>query len=610
MSTPVIETNGRLAAVPTATISFRQYVVVVGLSAVLLFMAACGAAGQSVNLAVPPDQANSTSAAMAQANKPVSVPGAFPLLGGVPLNVHLFDAGSYDPDGEIVEWEWNFGDAVPGEPAWHDYTASKGDTWHWYRKPGTKVAHLRVTDDDGNKDVAHVKIEMREGNNANPVAVANAEPSYGYTPLGVSFSPAGSYDPDGEIIQWEWDFEDGLGFQDYTVSAGTATQDYTAAGDYTAVLRVTDDDGAVSTDGVGITVLPPTPFIDGLVEVAGLSPSLAFGPDGMPSVSYHSAGPSYDLKYAHWNGTSWAIELVEDLPENSDVFDGTSLAFDAGGEPTISYLHHVIPSGFNGKLWFASRSGGPWSTEQIPDSDAVGQFSSLKYDSHGYPVIAYHQYIPFSGGVKLVRWNGTGWEVTHVDSNPGEVGGIGVSLALDALDRPHVSYGAGGGQVGQGELRYAYNDGTGWSYDVVDTGIGGSWPWSLICTSLALDAAGRPYIAYRDAITMDLKYARSSDSGWQTEIVQSAGDIGYWCSSVLSEEGAAYVSYHDMTSHSVKLAASTSAGAWTITVVDSGLGSVDAGQDTYNSLALDPAGIPAVVYYDAANGDLKYALCN
>ena len=52
-----------------------------------------------------------------------------------------FDAsGSYDIDGQIVSYEWDFGDG----------TAGSGETLaHVYQAPGTYMVTLTVTDDDG-----------------------------------------------------------------------------------------------------------------------------------------------------------------------------------------------------------------------------------------------------------------------------------------------------------------------------------------------------------------------------------------------------------------------------------------------------------------------------
>jgi len=185
------------------------------------------------------------------------VPDASPREGGVPLLVHFWDGGSYDADGEIVKWEWNFGDALPGEPAWQDFTDTAGDACHWYTKPGVKVAHLRVTDNDGNIDVAFVKICMSKDGNANPVAVASADPASGNAPLTVNFSPAGSYDPDGTIEKYEWDFGEGYGFETSSSLDGGTTHEFETEGVYTVVLRVTDDDGAESMDSVELTVDAP-----------------------------------------------------------------------------------------------------------------------------------------------------------------------------------------------------------------------------------------------------------------------------------------------------------------------------------------------------------------
>ena len=198
---------------------------------------------------------NETSAAKGKSSHPVSVPGAFPTEGGYPMLAHLFDAGSNDTDGEIVKWEWNFGG--PGGGGWQDYTSTHGDAWHTYSTPGMKVAHLRVTDNDGNKDTAFVKIRLSQDLNAPPVCIANGEPLSGYTPLLVCFSAEGSYDPDGDIVAWEWDFGEGAGFEDYTEASGIAEHAYTTPGEFTAILRISDDDGAASECPLALAVSEP-----------------------------------------------------------------------------------------------------------------------------------------------------------------------------------------------------------------------------------------------------------------------------------------------------------------------------------------------------------------
>ena len=84
-----------------------------------------------------------------------------------------------------------------------------------------------------------------------PVAHASATPLSGIAPLDVSFSSAGSYDPDGSISAYSWKFGDG--------SSSNETNPhhvYSAAGDYVAVLTVTDNLGASSSSSVGIQVAP------------------------------------------------------------------------------------------------------------------------------------------------------------------------------------------------------------------------------------------------------------------------------------------------------------------------------------------------------------------
>lgn len=84
-----------------------------------------------------------------------------------------------------------------------------------------------------------------------PVAVADASaPVTGAAPLAVNFSSVGSYDSDGSIVAYDWDFGDGT-----TSSVANPVKSYGTPGTYTASLVVVDNSGLSSTaDTVTITV--------------------------------------------------------------------------------------------------------------------------------------------------------------------------------------------------------------------------------------------------------------------------------------------------------------------------------------------------------------------
>ncbi len=82
------------------------------------------------------------------------------------------------------------------------------------------------------------------GNNP-PVAVASGSPLTGPAPLTVTFSAAGSVDPDpGDTLTYFWTFGDGS--PDQSTASLTIQHTYTASGTYTATLRARDDKLAFS----------------------------------------------------------------------------------------------------------------------------------------------------------------------------------------------------------------------------------------------------------------------------------------------------------------------------------------------------------------------------
>ena len=86
-------------------------------------------------------------------------------------------------------------------------------------------------------------IEIETQANQPPNAAFSAAPESGAAPLTVLFDAGASNDPDGEIINYEWDFDDG------TMATGVSvSHTYNNMGAYTVRLTVTDDKG--ETDAV------------------------------------------------------------------------------------------------------------------------------------------------------------------------------------------------------------------------------------------------------------------------------------------------------------------------------------------------------------------------
>ena len=93
--------------------------------------------------------------------------------------------------------------------------------------------------------------------NQSPVAKVVASPNSGYAKLNVAFDGSSSYDPDGQIVSYHWNFGDGT-----TGSGATITHRFEDDSDrnndgynegYTVTLTVTDDDGAEGADSLFIT---------------------------------------------------------------------------------------------------------------------------------------------------------------------------------------------------------------------------------------------------------------------------------------------------------------------------------------------------------------------
>lgn len=260
--------------------------------------------------------------------------------------------------------------------------------------------------------------------------------------------------------------------------------------------------------------------------------SLALDAAGNPHISYTDNFYSvyknaHLLNYAHWTGSSWAIETVD---HTSVSPLSSSLALDRAGNPHISY-------DASGDLKYARRTGSGWAIKTVDSQGNVGQDSSLALDRDGNPHISY--YDASNADLKYARHEGDHWVIETVDS--GKDTGRYTSLALDSKGRPHISYSS------FMDLKYARWTGSGWQIEALDrVGRAGNY------TSLALDAGANPHISYcayfagpYGDICTSLKYAHRSGKTWTFETVDAEGFVGEFTSLALDRFGNPRISYYD-----------------------------------------------------------------
>ena len=109
---------------------------------------------------------------------------------------------------------------------------------------------IKANDTAGNENSTSVMVEVK---NNPPVATFSFTPASPRKGQSVEFDASSSYDVDGSIASYAWDFGDGS-----TAFGVIVTHAYTSAGTYTVKLTVMDNDGGTNSSSVKITVKTST----------------------------------------------------------------------------------------------------------------------------------------------------------------------------------------------------------------------------------------------------------------------------------------------------------------------------------------------------------------
>lgn len=323
----------------------------------------------------------------------------------------------------------------------------------------------------------------------------------------------------------------------------------------------------------------------------GAEPKLVLDSKGHPHIAYNH-WEKRDLKYARWTGSGWKVETVD---WKGSVGRYPSIALDAQDRPHISYMDTI-----NYDVKYASWDGRRWVIERVDSENDVGFCVSMAFDSKHRPHLAYWDFT--SGWVlKHARWTGGEWGIEIVENVAHGWHGHEISIAIDGLDRPHISYCIHYG-VTAANLRYAKLTENGWAVETVDN-EGLTYRW----VNMAIDNQDHPHIVYYTNIPPVngyspgemLEYARWTGVEWRFEAIDNVGPGSSppGPSIALDSKGYPHIAY---CGPGLNCAHRTGNG-WKIEKIEYGWTGATA------SIIFDENDLPHIAYYDMDKGDLKYA---
>lgn len=259
---------------------------------------------------------------------PVAVAG--PDVTVAPGTTVMFDAGqSSDPDGQIHEYAWDFGD---GEFA---YTAQAG---HTFVTSGTYTVALTVTDNCNTDASASLIVEVQDPNvlTADFTISSPAE-----VQLPVTFSAIA---PSELVAFYTWSFSDGK-----SGSGRTYTRSFPYAGTYAITLRVYAYSGEILSQTKTVLIMPGFALIttvqnglvneprgfavrNGVAWVAGDIQALATAVVGTPT------GP-IEMDERILPGAPWDVAVTDALVAIASAWTGVHL-FNSGSHDSLD-----VPAG-------------------------------------------------------------------------------------------------------------------------------------------------------------------------------------------------------------------------------------------------------------------------
>lgn len=169
--------------------------------------------------------------------------------GPAPLRVNFNAGGSYDPDGSVVYYEWDFNedgiyDVVGGDVA---------KVEHVFQKIGKYKVKLRVRGSNSDYDETETIIDVTNPEQNLKARITSSQSKEGFAPYEVILSGDSSFSRKGRIIKYTW-FIQG---EDEVIPSRTMKWKFSLPGEYLVRLVIENDLGEKEEDEILIKVKPP-----------------------------------------------------------------------------------------------------------------------------------------------------------------------------------------------------------------------------------------------------------------------------------------------------------------------------------------------------------------
>lgn len=243
-----------------------------------------------------------------------------------------FMASGNNPMG--AKFLWDFGDS----------TGSSGkNVKHTYTEEGTYTVTLTVIDESSRIGVAKKEVDILYRNQA---PVASLEATYGGIGQQVKvnsiafFDGGASSDPDGDVLEFEWDFGDGA-----KSTLLRPNHEYTSTGNYTVTLTVTDPSNESSTAETWVLVNIRTYNVEFVQNEITIPAFAGYTAEGATTTQNHNypynlTSVTYDLE--------WEEDEELDSPDNPVV--GTLFPDDFSLGVSTNYVFNLSDNGTSGNL--------------------------------------------------------------------------------------------------------------------------------------------------------------------------------------------------------------------------------------------------------------------